>query len=64
MRGTVIEAFVDPVRQVYMAEGIEVEVPENRVAEFARWMRFKGQEAETPVEKTPKKKTAAKKTKK
>lgn len=62
MRGTVVEAFVDPVRMVYMAEGIEVEVPENRVAEFARWMRFEDQKAEAP-EEAPKKKTA-KKTKK
>ena len=60
MRGTVVEAFVDPVRMVYMAEGIEVEVPENRVAEFARWMRFEGQEAETPAKEAPKKKTAKK----
>lgn len=62
MRGTVVEAFVDPVRMVYMAQGIEVEVPEDRVAEFSRWMRFEGQKAEAPKE-APKKKTA-KKTKK
>lgn len=60
MRGTVVEAFVDPVRMVYMAQGIEVEVPEDRVAEFSRWMRFEGQKAEAPVKEAPKKKTAKK----
>ncbi len=60
MRGTVVVPFVDEVRGLYMAEGIEVEVPEDRVAELARWMRFKETKAEEKAE-APKKRKATKK---
>lgn len=42
MRGTVTESFVDEERGLYLVEGIEIEVPEDRAAALARWVRFAG----------------------
>lgn len=61
MRGTVVVPFVDEVRGLYMAEGIEIEVPEDRVAELARWMRYEEQKAEKT--EAPKKRKATTKKK-
>lgn len=58
MRGVVREAFVHPEKMIYLPAGVEIDVPEDRVAEFKRWMAFESK-AETP-EEAPKKKTAKK----
>lgn len=65
MRGAVREAFVHPDKLIYLPAGVEIDVPEDRVAEFARWVAFaerKAAEAET--KDAPAKKAAPKRTKK
>ena len=59
MRGTVTESFVDEERGLYLVAGIEIEVPEDRAAALARWVRFDGL-GETPAEKPKPKKKATK----
>ena len=59
MKGVVREAFVHPDKLIYLPAGVEIDVPEDRVAEFKRWMAFAESKAETP-EEAPKKKTAKK----
>lgn len=63
MKGVVREAFVHPEKLIYLPAGVEIEVPEDRVAEFSRWMAFAEAKAETP-EKPAQKKAAPKRTKK
>lgn len=59
MKGVVREAFVIPDKLLYLPPGVEIDVPEDRVAEFKRWMTFDESKDETP-EEAPKKKTAKK----
>lgn len=58
MRGAVREAFVHPDKLIYLPAGVEIDVPEDRVAEFARWVAFEAKKAETPEEKPAPKKAA------
>ena len=57
MRGAVREAFVHPDKLIYLPAGVEIDVPEDRVAEFARWVKFAEakKEAETAEKPAPKK---------
>lgn len=64
MKGVVREAFVIPDKLLYLPPGVEIDVPEDRVAEFKRWMTFAESKAETPEEKPAPKKAAPKRTKK
>lgn len=57
MRGVVREAFVHPDKFIYLPAGVEIDVPEDRVAEFKRWMAF-AESKETPEEKPAPKKAA------
>lgn len=60
MRGTVTESFVDEERGLYLVEGIEIEVPEDRAAALARWVRFAGLGETKPDEKPKKAKKSTK----
>ena len=64
MKGVVREAFVHPEKFIYLPPGVEIDVPEDRAAEFARWVKFAESKAETPEEKPAPKKAAPKRTKK
>lgn len=64
MRGVVREAFVHPDKFIYLPAGVEIDVPEDRVAEFKRWMAFAEAKGETPEENPAPKKASPKRTKK